>query len=75
MENLLILTGPTGVGKTKLSLEIAENFNGEIISSDSMQIYKNMDIGTDKINLENLILKIRQKISFQKLIIKINFLL
>lgn len=57
MENLLILTGPTGIGKTKLSLNIAENFNGEIISSDSMQIYKKMDIGTDKINLENTNIK------------------
>lgn len=57
MENLLILTGPTGIGKTKLSLNIAREFNGEIISSDSMQIYKKMNIGTDKINLENTNIK------------------
>lgn len=48
-ENLCIITGPTGIGKTKLSLELAKSLNGEIISSDSMQIYKYMDIGTAKI--------------------------
>ena len=52
-ENLCVITGPTGIGKTKLSLELAKSLNGEIISSDSMQIYKYMDIGTAKIsNLE-----------------------
>lgn len=49
-EKLCIITGPTGIGKTKLSLEIAANLNSEIISSDSMQIYKYMDIGTAKIS-------------------------
>lgn len=49
-ENLCIITGPTGIGKTKLSLELAKSLNGEIISSDSMQIYKYMDIGTAKID-------------------------
>jgi len=48
-EKLFILTGPTAVGKTDLSIEIAKYFNGEIISADSMQIYKFMDIGTAKI--------------------------
>ena len=51
MENLVILTGPTGIGKTEISLELAKKFNGEIISSDSMQIYKKLDIGTAKIDL------------------------
>lgn len=51
MNNLLILTGPTGIGKTEISLDIAEKFNCEIISADSMQIYKGMDIGTAKLNL------------------------
>ena len=49
-ENLCIITGPTGIGKTSLSLELAKDLNGEIISSDSMQIYKYMDIGTAKIS-------------------------
>lgn len=45
-KNLIIILGPTGIGKTDLSLEIAEKYNTEIISSDSRQIYKNMPIGT-----------------------------
>lgn len=53
MEKLIILTGPTGVGKTKISLEIARKFNCQIISADSMQIYKGLDIGTDKIVSED----------------------
>lgn len=57
MENLLILTGPTGIGKTELSLSIAEDLNTEIISADSMQIYKYMDIGTAKIDLSSTKIK------------------
>lgn len=53
MENLIILTGPTGIGKTEISLELAEKFNCEIISCDSMQIYKDLDIGTAKISLDD----------------------
>ena len=45
---LLILTGPTATGKSKLSLEIADKFNCEIVNIDSMQVYKYFDIGTDK---------------------------
>ncbi|OPH47193.1 tRNA (adenosine(37)-N6)-dimethylallyltransferase MiaA [Paenibacillus ferrarius] len=45
---LLVLLGPTAVGKTKLSLEIAQQFGCEIISGDSMQVYRGMDIGTAK---------------------------
>ncbi len=48
-EKLVVLIGPTAVGKTKLSIELAKRFNGEIISGDSMQIYRRMDIGTAKI--------------------------
>lgn len=47
--NLLVLVGPTAVGKTKLSIEIAKAFSCEIISGDSMQVYRGMDIGTAKI--------------------------
>lgn len=53
-EKLLILAGPTAVGKTALSIEIAKRFNLEIISGDSMQIYKDMDIGTGKITPEEM---------------------
>ncbi len=47
-QKILILVGPTGVGKTDLSLGLAEKFQAEIISMDSMQIYRHMDIGTAK---------------------------
>lgn len=46
---LVVLTGPTAVGKTKLSISLAKALNGEIISADSMQVYKYMDIGSAKI--------------------------
>ncbi len=48
-EPLLILTGPTAVGKTALSLALAKLVDGEIISADSMQVYRHMDIGSAKI--------------------------
>ncbi|RSD23041.1 tRNA (adenosine(37)-N6)-dimethylallyltransferase MiaA [Mesobacillus subterraneus] len=51
-QKVIVLIGPTAVGKTKLSIELAKRFNGEIISGDSMQIYKGMDIGTAKITQE-----------------------
>ena len=46
---VIVIAGPTASGKTSLSIEIAKKINGEIISSDSMQIYKDMDIGTAKV--------------------------
>jgi tRNA dimethylallyltransferase len=49
---LLVIIGPTAVGKTNLSIEMAKRFNGEIISGDSMQVYRGMDIGTAKIKEE-----------------------
>ncbi|MDF2943545.1 MAG: miaA [Herbinix sp.] len=51
---LIILTGPTSVGKTALSIALAKAVNGEIISADSMQVYKHMDIGTAKITSEQM---------------------
>lgn len=54
MENLVIITGPTGIGKTELSLDLAKKYKGEIISSDSMQIYKKLNIGTAKIDLDKI---------------------
>ncbi len=54
MKPLIILTGPTAVGKTALSLKIARALDGEIISADSMQVYKGMDIGTAKIKASEM---------------------
>lgn len=51
---LIILTGPTAVGKTYLSIELAKDLNAEIISADSMQIYKYMDIGSAKVTKEEM---------------------
>ena len=51
---LIILTGPTAVGKTELSLQLAKAVNGEMISADSMQVYRYMDIGTAKIMPEQM---------------------
>ncbi|MBQ3795601.1 MAG: tRNA (adenosine(37)-N6)-dimethylallyltransferase MiaA [Butyrivibrio sp.] len=53
-QKLVILTGPTAVGKSKLSIELAKRLGGEIISADSMQVYKYMNIGTDKISPEKM---------------------
>lgn len=53
-KKLLILTGPTAVGKTELSIRLAKELNGEIISADSMQVYRGMDIGTAKIMPEEM---------------------
>ena len=49
---LIILTGPTAVGKTNLSIRLAKALNGEIISADSMQVYRHMDIGSAKVTPE-----------------------
>jgi len=51
---LIVIVGPTAVGKTKLSIEIAKQFNGEVISGDSMQVYRGMDIGTAKVRSEEM---------------------
>ena len=52
MDKVIVIVGPTASGKTKMSIELAKQINGEIISADSMQIYKYMDIGTAKPTLE-----------------------
>lgn len=52
MDKIIVITGPTGVGKTKMSVELAKRLNGEIINADSMQIYKDLNIGTAKITEE-----------------------
>ena len=52
MNKVIVITGPTAVGKTKLSIEIAKYFDGEIINADSTQVYKGLDIATAKVTEE-----------------------
>ena len=52
MKNVICIVGPTGVGKTKLSIELAKKLNGEVINADSTQVYKGMDIATAKVTKE-----------------------
>jgi tRNA dimethylallyltransferase len=52
LKDIIVVAGPTGVGKTKISIKLAKELNGEIINADSMQVYKGMDIGTAKITEE-----------------------
>jgi tRNA dimethylallyltransferase len=54
MNKLLVICGPTGTGKTRLGILLAKKFDGEIVSADSRQVYKNMDIGTGKAWGENI---------------------
>lgn len=49
MSKIIVIMGPTGVGKTKLSIEIAKRYHGEVINGDAIQIYKGLDIGSAKI--------------------------
>lgn len=51
---IVVLTGPTAVGKTELSIQLAKAIGGEIISADSMQVYKHMDVGSAKITPEEM---------------------
>ena len=51
-QRVLVIVGPTGVGKTALSIKLAKEFSGEIISGDSLQVYKKLDIGTAKVTEE-----------------------
>ena len=51
---IIAIVGPTAVGKTSLAIQLAKRYNGEIISCDSMQVYRGMDIGTAKPTREEL---------------------
>ncbi len=51
---VIVIVGPTGVGKTKLSIELAKKLNGEIINADSTQVFKTLDIGTAKVTKEEM---------------------
>ncbi|MBO1308437.1 tRNA (adenosine(37)-N6)-dimethylallyltransferase MiaA [Enterococcus sp. 669A] len=54
MKKVVAIVGPTAVGKTSLSVQLAKRFNGEIISGDSMQVYRTLDIGTAKVTTEEM---------------------
>lgn len=54
MKKVLVIVGPTGVGKTDFSIELAQRFDAEIISGDSIQVFKHMDIGSGKIKKEEM---------------------
>ena len=54
MQKIIIVAGPTGVGKTALGIELAKLFNGEIISGDSIQVYKGLNIGSAKVTKEEM---------------------
>ena len=54
MIDFIVILGPTATGKTNFSVKVANKFNGEIISADSRQIYKGMDIGTGKDAVQNI---------------------
>jgi 2-phosphoglycerate kinase len=50
---VIVITGPTAVGKTRLGLELAKKLGGEIISADSVQVYRGLDVGSDKVRSSN----------------------
>ena len=54
MKNLVVITGPTAVGKTDISIKLAKEINGEIISADSIQVYKGLNIGSAKITEDEM---------------------
>lgn len=63
-QKLLVIAGPTAVGKTKLGIECAKLFNGEIISADCMQVYKKLDIGTAKASPDEQVQAVHHMIDF-----------
>lgn len=54
MDRIICVVGPTASGKTKLAVQLAKLYDGEVVSCDSMQIYKHMDIGTAKPTKEEM---------------------
>lgn len=63
-KDVIVICGPTASGKTKLGIELARKLNGEIISADSMQIYKDMDIGTAKPTPEERLMAVHHLVDF-----------
>lgn len=54
MQKIIVIVGPTGIGKTELAIKLAQKLNAEIISGDSMQIYQEVNIGTAKPTSESV---------------------
>ena len=52
---LIVIAGPTAVGKSELAAELARRIRGEVVSADSMQVYRHMDIGSAKVTLEEML--------------------
>ena len=51
---IIVVTGPTGVGKTKLSISLAKRYNAEVINGDAIQVYRGLDIGSAKVTKEEM---------------------
>ncbi|MFZ2970745.1 MAG: tRNA (adenosine(37)-N6)-dimethylallyltransferase MiaA [Minisyncoccia bacterium] len=64
LKPLIVIVGPTASGKSELALKLAKQYNGEIINADSRQIYKEMDIGTNKLEIGNCSLKCKNNIQY-----------
>ena len=60
MNKVIVITGPTAVGKTKLSIELAKRYNGEIINADAVQVYKGLDIGSAKEDIPHHLFDIKE---------------
>ena len=54
MDKMIVIVGPTASGKTALSVALAQKLNGEVVSADSMQLYRGMDIGTAKVTPQEM---------------------
>jgi len=54
-QKLIVIVGPTASGKTGLSIALAKKYGGEVISADSRQVYKELDIGTEKVTKREMI--------------------
>ena len=65
MKKIIGIVGPTGVGKTKLSIELAKKLEGEIINCDATQVYKGLDIATAKVTVEEMEGIVHHLLSFQ----------
>jgi len=66
MNKILIIVGPTASGKSEIAVKLAKKFNGEIISCDSRQIYKGMDLGTGKVTGKWVVDKMRGRADNQQ---------